>query len=96
LVKSTDSLSIFYTCILINPYKNRNEGFSQHLDGEEINIEFKLKDSHTFHSNYIGIWTSSLWDLIRPPIVNSLDKWLPLEPEGSGEIHVKIDYDTNK
>lgn len=72
---------------------SRNESFSEQLDGEEVNIEFKLKDSHTFHSNYIGIWQSSLWDLVSPPIVTSLDKWLALEPEGSGEIHVKIDFE---
>jgi hypothetical protein len=52
-----------------------------------------VKDSHTFHTSDIGGFTISLWDLIRPPIVTSLDKWLPLEPEGSGQVHVKIDYD---
>lgn len=71
----------------------RGESASQELNGDETNIEIRVKDAHTFHSNDIGTWNSSLWDLIRPPIVNSLDKWLPLEPEGSGEIHVKINYD---
>lgn len=70
----------------------RDESFSQEVSGQEIEIEIRVKDAHTFHSSDIGTWTSSLWDLIRPPIVTSLDKWLPLEPEGSGEIHVKIDY----
>jgi hypothetical protein len=69
-----------------------DEQGSLYLNGEETNIEIRIKDAHTFHSNDIGYWNSSLWDLIRPPIVNSLDKWLPLEPEGSGEVHVQIDY----
>lgn len=74
----------------------RDESCSQEVSGQEIDIEIRVKNTHTFHSTDIGAWTSSLWDLIRPPIVTSLDKWLPLEPEGSGEIHVKIDYKQDK
>ncbi|KAI9469131.1 MAG: hypothetical protein EXX96DRAFT_492606 [Benjaminiella poitrasii] len=69
-----------------------NESFTREVNGNEVQIEIKVKEVHTFHSSEIGLWKSSLWDLIRPPVVTSLDKWLPLEPEGSGEIHVKIDY----
>ncbi|KAG2201023.1 hypothetical protein INT47_006567 [Mucor saturninus] len=70
-----------------------DESFSHEvMSGQEIELEIRVKDAHTFHSTDLGLWTSSLWDLIRPPLVNSLDKWLPLEPEGSGEIHVKLDY----
>ncbi|GAN04893.1 tricalbin [Mucor ambiguus] len=71
----------------------RNETCSQKLSGEETQLDIMVKDSHTFHSSDIGGFTISLWDLIRPPIVTSLDKWLPLEPEGSGQVHIKIDYD---
>lgn len=71
----------------------RDESFSQEvMSGQEIELDIRVKDVHTFHSTDLGLWTSSLWDLIRPPLVNSLDKWLPLEPEGSGQIHVKLDY----
>ncbi|KAI7904507.1 C2 domain-containing protein [Cokeromyces recurvatus] len=70
-----------------------NESFTQEIyNKEDITIEFKVKEVHTFYSIEIGLWSSSLWDLIRPPIVQTLDKWLPLGPEGNGEIHVKIDY----
>ncbi|KAK4519727.1 casein kinase 2 regulatory subunit [Mucor velutinosus] len=75
------------------PNPSWNETCSQKLSGEEIQLDIMVKDSHTFHSTDIGGFTFSLWDLIRPPIVTSLDKWLPLEPEGSGEVHIKIDYD---
>lgn len=71
----------------------RNESFSQELSGEEIRLELKLKDAHTFHSNDVGMLSYSLWDFIRPPIVTSLDKWIPLEPPGSGEVHLKVSYD---
>lgn len=77
-------------------YNIRSESCSQKLNGDEIQLDILIKDSHTFHSNDIGGFTISLWDLIRPPIVTSLDKWLPLEPEGSGDIHVKIDYDVKE
>ncbi|CAO3622319.1 unnamed protein product [Mucor fragilis] len=75
------------------PNPSWNETCSQKLSGEEIQLDIMVKDSHTFHTSDIGGFTISLWDLIRPPIVTSLDKWLPLEPEGSGQVHVKIDYD---
>ncbi|KAI8643675.1 C2 domain-containing protein [Parasitella parasitica] len=78
-----------------NPFWN--ESCSQKLSGEEIQLDIMVKNSHTFHSSTdIGEFTISLWDLIRPPVIKSLDKWLSLEPEGSGDIHVKIDYDVKE
>ncbi|GAA5802769.1 hypothetical protein HPULCUR_008244 [Helicostylum pulchrum] len=73
-----------------NPYWN--ESFSQELSGEEIRFELKLRDAHTFHSYDVGMLSNSLWDFIRPPIVTTFDKWIPLEPPGSGEVHLKISY----
>lgn len=74
----------------VNPYWN--ESFSQELSGEEIHFELKLRDAHTFHSTEIGVLSNSLWDFIQPPFTNSFEKWLPLQPPGSGEVHLKISY----
>ncbi|KAI9261137.1 hypothetical protein BY458DRAFT_515949 [Sporodiniella umbellata] len=55
-----------------------------HLDGEKV-LDIKVKDVHTFHSEDIGTFQSTLKNLISVS-----DQWLPLEPQG--EIHIKIDY----
>jgi hypothetical protein len=60
-----------------------------------VSLGLYVKDAHTFHTGDIGQWTSDVWDLVRPPTVNTLDKWLPLEPEGSGEIRIKIEFEAN-
>ncbi|KAI8083251.1 C2 domain-containing protein [Gilbertella persicaria] len=58
----------------------------------DLMLGIKLKDAHTFSSSDLGSWTGSLSTLIRPNTVASFDDWLSLEPRGTGEIHVKLDF----
>lgn len=69
-----------------------NESFNYTLNGSTAVIDIKLRNAHTFSSRDIGDVTLSLWDTLQPPNVNSMDIWVALEPEGSGEIHLKLDY----
>lgn len=70
-----------------------NETFSYTLNGSTVHhIDVKVKDAHTFTTKDIGDVSVSLWQVLSPPNVNSMDMWVALEPEGSGEIHLKLDY----
>ncbi|KAI9488020.1 C2 domain-containing protein [Zychaea mexicana] len=64
----------------------------QGVDKSGTTIRFKIKDYNRF-SRAVDLGDSrwNIWDLIRPDQTRS-DRWLPLDPIGSGEIHIVLEF----
>lgn len=52
-------------------------------------LEIKVRDWNTFTDVDIGECTFNVWDLIQNDAL-FYDGWLPLQPEGTGEIHIRV------
>ena len=52
-------------------------------------LEIKVRDWNTFTDVDIGECTFNVWDLIQNDTF-FYDGWLPLQPEGTGEIHIRV------
>ncbi|KAI9266501.1 C2 domain-containing protein [Phascolomyces articulosus] len=63
------------------------EEFIIQIPGHPTPIRFKVKDFNKL-SRAVDLGESryNIWDLIRPD-QRQIDRWLPLDPVGSGEIH---------
>ncbi|KAI8138974.1 hypothetical protein BJV82DRAFT_628590 [Fennellomyces sp. T-0311] len=68
------------------------ESFVEHIDGHPTAIRFKIKDYNRLgRAVDLGDSRWNIWDLIRPDQAQ-MDRWLPLDPVGSGEIHVVLEF----
>ncbi|CEP18279.1 hypothetical protein [Parasitella parasitica] len=64
-----------------------NESFTTRVDSNGI-LDFKVKDHNTITDVDIGENQFNIANLVKPG--QPFDGWLPLSPEGTGEIHVKV------
>ncbi|KAI9309463.1 C2 domain-containing protein [Cunninghamella echinulata] len=56
-------------------------------------IDFKVKDYNRLKSAVdLGQYQVNIWDLIQPN-QRSYDDWVPLYPKGSGDLHIRIDFE---
>ncbi|KAI8099043.1 C2 domain-containing protein [Halteromyces radiatus] len=56
-------------------------------------FDFKVKDHNRLSSDVdLGQYRRNIWDLIQPE-QRSFDQWVPLYPVGSGELHLRIDFE---
>ena len=70
----------------------RDEEFTHEVTGQPTAIRFKIKDSNRFSRSVdLGDSRWNVWDLIRADQTQT-DRWLPLDPVGSGEIHVVLGF----
>ncbi|KAI8064721.1 C2 domain-containing protein [Gongronella butleri] len=69
-----------------------NETFTQAIAPSPTLFDFKVKDHNKLHRAVdLGETRFNIWDLVQPNF--SFDQWIPLYPTGSGEIHLRIDYE---
>ncbi|KAI9266500.1 C2 domain-containing protein [Phascolomyces articulosus] len=68
------------------------EEFIIQIPGHPTPIRFKVKDFNKL-SRAVDLGESryNIWDLIRPD-QRQTDRWLPLDPLGSGEIHIILEF----
>lgn len=64
-----------------------NESFTTKVSGNGV-LDFKVKDHNTITDVDIGDHQFNVNNTLKPG--QPFDGWLPLSPEGTGEIHVKI------
>jgi hypothetical protein len=77
------------------PLFYRNESFTQTLSGEPAIFDFKVKDYNRLsHAVDLGQFRRNIWDLVQPTN-RSVDQWVPLYPIGSGELHLRIDFEAS-
>ncbi|KAI8374245.1 uncharacterized protein BYT42DRAFT_575688 [Radiomyces spectabilis] len=71
-----------------------NESFEYTVSSQPTVFDFKLKDYNRLHSAVdLGQCRWNIWDLIQSePSSGVVDRWLPLYPVGSGELHVRITF----
>ncbi|ORZ18645.1 C2 domain-containing protein [Absidia repens] len=56
-------------------------------------FDFKVKDYNRLKNAVdLGQFRKNIWDLVQPD-QRSLDQWVPLYPIGSGELHLRIDFE---
>jgi hypothetical protein len=65
----------------------RNESFTTTVFGTSI-LEFIVRDRNTLSDSDVGEVTLNVSEYVEGG--KSFDGWLPLEPSGTGEIHVQI------
>ncbi|KAF7721951.1 hypothetical protein EC973_003912 [Apophysomyces ossiformis] len=73
------------------------EYFQYNVSSQPTILDIKIKDHNMFSHDVDlceGQW--DLWDLINPPEETKIDKWLPLTPDGSGEIRITINFTAGK
>ncbi|KAI7856792.1 hypothetical protein BDC45DRAFT_502332 [Circinella umbellata] len=69
-----------------------NEEFTHEITDQPTSIQFKIKDFNRFSRSVdLGVSCWNVWDLIRANQAQT-DRWLPLDPVGSGEIHVILEF----
>ncbi|KAI7867816.1 C2 domain-containing protein [Spinellus fusiger] len=66
-----------------------NETFSTKVGSAKTVLDFKVKDHNTINDVDIGEVAFDLWDNVRPG--QPFDGWLTLKPEGTGEIHIRVE-----
>ncbi|KAI9313877.1 C2 domain-containing protein [Dichotomocladium elegans] len=71
-----------------------NESFSCYVSSQPTMMNIKVKDYNRFSNSVeLGQYEGNVWDLLRPQDrITVVDRWLPLYPEGQGDIHVKIEF----
>lgn len=72
---------------------SRNESFSAALNGGSSILDIKIKDKNTLNDVDIGDCFVNVAELLQNQ--NVFEGWLPLEPQGTGEIHLRIDVSSD-
>ncbi|ORX59741.1 hypothetical protein DM01DRAFT_1333202 [Hesseltinella vesiculosa] len=88
-----DNHNVFRTRVIKKTLRPEwNETFVQPVTGAPIVFDFKVKDHNRLHNDVdLGQCHFNIWDLVQPG--HSFDQWLPLYPQESGEIHLRIDVE---
>lgn len=60
------------------------------MSGAKTIIDIKVKDHNTLQDVDIGNVVLDLWDKVQPN--KSFQGWLPLQPTGTGEVNVSIEF----
>lgn len=72
---------------------SRNESFSAPLNGGSSILDIKIKDKNTLNDVDIGDCFVNVAELLQNQ--NVYEGWLPLEPQGTGEVHIRMDISSD-
>lgn len=70
----------------------RNETFTQSITEQPTVLSLKILDYNKLgRAVLLGECRYNVWDLVQPD-QPKIDRWLPLNPLGSGEVHIIVEY----
>ncbi|KAG2187239.1 hypothetical protein INT44_004924, partial [Umbelopsis vinacea] len=67
-----------------------NERFEVNVNSAKTTVDIKVKDHNTLQDVDIGNVVLDLWENVQPN--KSFQGWLPLQPTGTGEVNVSIEF----
>jgi hypothetical protein len=60
------------------------------VNSAKTTVDIKVKDHNTLQDVDIGNVVLDLWENVQPN--KSFQGWLPLQPTGTGEVNVSIEF----
>lgn len=66
-----------------------NESFSLKVSEGRSQLDIKVKDKNTLNDVDIGDCTLDVYSVVQNG--QPFDGWVPLEPKGSGEVHIRVE-----